>query len=139
MSRLHLSSPAIRAQAVANAQIHGVITDPSGAVVPGAIVKATQTDTGQVRTVGSGADGSYVLPNLPAGPYSLEVVNQAFRNYLQSGIVLQVGNNVQINTVLLVGADSQEVEVAADAAMVETQDTAISEVIDQRPHPRPSP
>ena len=120
------------AQAVSNAQIHGVITDASGAVVPGAQVKATHTETGQARTTVSASDGSYVLPNLPVGPYSLEVTSQAFRNYVQSGIVLQVGNNVQINVVLQVGAVSQEVQVAADAAMVETQDTSISEVIDQR-------
>src|SRR5713226_6634215 len=59
---LTLLSPAtIFAQAVANAQIHGVITDPSGAVVPGAKVKATQTETGQVRNTLSTSDGSYIL------------------------------------------------------------------------------
>jgi len=123
---------ASQAQAVANAQIRGVITDSSGAVVPGAAVKATQTDTGQVRTTVSAADGSYVFPNLPVGPYTLEVAGQQFRNYVQSGIVLQVGNNVQVNIALQVGALAQEMDVAANAAMVETQDTAISEVIDQR-------
>ena len=120
------------AQAVANAQIHGVVTDATGAVVPGAQVKATQTETGQVRTTVSDTDGSYVLPNLPVGPYTLEVTSQAFGNYVQSGIVLQVGNNVQVNVTLQVGAVTQEVQVSANAAMVETQDTSISEVIDQR-------
>jgi hypothetical protein len=130
---LTLSNPVtVLSQAVASAQIHGVVTDPSGAVVSGAAIKATQTDTGQVRTAVSATDGSYVFPNLPVGPHSLEVVSQSFRNYLQSGIVLQVGNNVQVNVALQVGALAQEVEVAADAAMVETQGTAISEVIDQR-------
>jgi hypothetical protein len=130
---LILLSPAeIFAQAVANAQIHGVITDSSGAVVPGAKVKATQTETQQVRTAVSDSDGSYVLSSLAVGPYTLEVTSQAFRNYIQSGIVLQVGNNVQVNVALEVGAVSQELKVTADAAMVETQDTSISEVIDQR-------
>ena len=120
------------AQAVSGAQIHGVITDASGGVVPSAQVKATQTDTGQVRTTVSNSDGSYVLPNLPVGPYSFEVTSTAFKNYVQSGIVLQVGNNVQVNVLLQVGTVSQEVQVVADAAMVETQDTSISQVIDQR-------
>src|SRR3954471_24164970 len=84
-----LSPAAIYAQAVANAQIHGVITDSTDAVVTGAQVKATQTETGQVRTTVSTSDGSYVLSNLAVGPYTLEVTSQAFRNYLQSGIVLQ--------------------------------------------------
>ena len=120
------------AQAVASAQIHGAIADPSGAVIANAQIKATQTETRQVRTTLSNSDGSYVLPNLPVGPYTLEVTSQAFRNYVQSGILLQVGNNVQINVTLQVGAVSQEVQVSADAAMVETQDTSVSEVIDQR-------
>src|ERR1700681_916444 len=127
-----LSPAAIFAQAVANAQIHGVIMDSSGAVVPGAKVKATQTETQQVRTTVSDSDGSYVLSSLAVGPYTLEVTSPAFRNYIQSGIVLQVGNNVQVNVALEVGAVSQELHVTADAAMVETQDTSISEVIDQR-------
>lgn len=130
---LGLLSPAVvRAQAVANAQIHGIIGDPSGAVIPDAQIKATQTETGQLRTTVSGSDGSYVLPNLPVGPYKLEVTSQAFNNYVQSGIILQVGNNVQINVTLQVGSVSQEMRVSANAAMVETQDTSIYEVVDQR-------
>src|SRR4029077_20484069 len=118
--------------AVANAQIHGVISDPTGAIIGGVQIKATQTETRQVRTTVSTGDGSYVLPNLPVGPYNLEVIAQAFNTYLQSGIILQVGNNVQINVALQVGAVTQEMRVSANAAMVETQDTSISEVVDQR-------
>src|SRR6266849_3584205 len=122
----------LSAQAVANAQIHGVISDPTGAVITGVQIKATQIETRQVRTTVSTGDGSYVLPNLPVGPYTLEVTAQAFNNYVQSGIILQVGNNVQINVTLQVGAVNQELRVSANAAMVETQDTSISEVVDQR-------
>src|SRR5262245_4700524 len=127
-----LEVDAVFAQAVANAEIGGVITDSSGAVVPGAQIRATQTDTGRARSTVSGSDGSYVLPNLPVGPYKLEVSAPAFSNYAQSGITLQVGNNVHINVTLQVGTISQEVSVAADAAMVEAQDTSVSQVIDQR-------
>src|SRR5580698_9869195 len=84
----------IRAQAVANATIHGEVTDSSGAFVPNAQVKATQTETGQVSTTTTGRDGSYVLPNLPIGPYRLETGAPAFSTNIQSGIILQVGNNV---------------------------------------------
>ncbi len=122
----------LQAQAVSNAEIHGVVTDPSGAVIAGAQIKATQSETGQMRTTVSNTDGSYVLPNLPVGPYSLEVSSQAFGGYVQSGIILQVGNNVQINISLQVGAVTQQLQVSANAAMVETQDTSISEVMDQR-------
>src|SRR5262249_25676413 len=121
-----------RAQAVASAQIHGVVTDPTGAVVPGAQVKATQTDTRQVRATVTANDGSYVLPNLPVGPYTLEVNIPQFSTYLQSGIILQVGTNVVINVTLQVGSVTQEMRVSENAAMVETEDTSISSVLDQR-------
>ena len=120
------------AQAVANAEIRGVISDSSGAVVPAAQIKATQTETGRFRTTLSGSDGSYALPSLPVGPYKLEVSAPSFASYVQSGITLQVGNNVQINVALQVGGVTQEVLVSAAAAMVETQNTAVSDVIDQR-------
>ena len=74
-----LSPVRVHAQAVANAQMHGLITDPTGAVVAGVQIKATQKETGQVRTTVSGGDGSYVLPNLPVGPYALEATAQALQ------------------------------------------------------------
>ena len=120
------------AQAVESATIHGVVSDATGAVVPAAAVKATQTNTGQARSTVSATDGSYVLPNLPVGPYTLEVSSPSFNRNLQSGIILQVGSNVLINVTLQVGAVTQELRVTADAAMVQTEDTSVSEVVDQR-------
>ena len=94
--------------------------------------QSTQIDTGQVLSTVSGSDGSYLLPNLPVGPYSVEATAQGFNGYLQSGIVLQVGTNVQVNIKLQLGAVTQELRVSANAAMVETEETSISQVVDQR-------
>jgi hypothetical protein len=127
-----LSPNTALAQAVAYAEIRGTVTDSSGSVVPGVPIKVTHTDTGQVRSTMSGTDGTYVFPNLPIGGFSLEVSATGFNNYLQSGIILQVGNKVQVNVTLQLGAVSQEVHVSANAAMVEMQDTSISQVVDQR-------
>src|SRR5215510_5304427 len=128
-----LSAPGLLlAQSVGGAQIAGVITDPSGAVVPEAQVKVVQNNTGQIRTTTSASNGSYVLPNLAVGPYTLEATGQGFGRYVNSGILLEVGNQVQINVSLRLGDTSQEVRVSADATMVQTQDTSISEVINQR-------
>ena len=60
------------AWAQATAQISGTVKDPSGAVLPGAEVTATQTETGIARMTVSNETGAYVLPNLPIGPYKLE-------------------------------------------------------------------
>lgn len=123
---------AATAQAVANAEIRGIVTDLTGAILPNARVDAIQVETGRSRETVSGADGSYVLPNLPVGPYRLEVTAASFSKFVQSGIILQVGNNVQINVTLQIGALAQEMSVSANVAMVETQNTSISEVVDQR-------
>src|SRR6185369_8900555 len=77
-------------QATSVVQISGVITDANGGVISGAAVKATQTDTGLVRSSATETNGTYVLSNLPIGPYRLEAVATGFRTYVQTGIILQV-------------------------------------------------
>ena len=89
---------------LSTAQLSGRVTDESGAVLPGATVTVTQTDTGFTRTDVTDGNGSYVLSNLPPGPYRLEVSLQGFRTYVQTGIVLQVAASPVINAALAVGA-----------------------------------
>jgi Carboxypeptidase regulatory-like domain len=120
------------AQSQASSQIQGSVLDSTGSAVPGAEVKATQTATGAVRTVNTGADGTYVLSNLPIGPYRLEVSKQGFANYSQTGIILQVATNPTIDVSLKVGNVSEQVQVEANATLVETQATGIGAVIDNR-------
>src|SRR5207237_262061 len=91
------------AWAQATAQISGAVQDSSGAVLPGAEITATQTDTGISRMTITNENGYYVLPNLPLGPYKLDAALPGFRSFLQTGIVLQVGSNPTINVVLQVG------------------------------------
>ncbi len=119
-------------QAIAIAQIQGVVSDPSGAAVPNAHITVTQTDTNLVRSTISGSDGAYVFADLPVGSYRLEVSASAFKKYSQTGIELQVGAKVQINVPLQVGTLTQEVRVTANANLVEAQQTGISTVIDQQ-------
>src|SRR5437763_10262184 len=112
------------------AQISGTVKDASGAVLPGVEVTATQTATGAIRTAVSNETGSYVLSNLPIGPYKLEAALGGFRTFSQTGIVLQVDANPVLNVTLQVGQVSETVEVQADAALVETRSTGIGQVID---------
>jgi hypothetical protein len=132
MGLIVISPNAARGQAVNNAQIHGTVSDPTGAVVPNATIRATHVDTGKVQTTVTGTAGDYVLANLEVGAYSIEITAGGFERYVQKGIVLQVGDSVDLDVTLKVGATSQTVEVSAGASMVQTQDTSISEVIDQR-------
>ncbi|HYR87188.1 MAG TPA: carboxypeptidase-like regulatory domain-containing protein, partial [Terriglobia bacterium] len=123
-----LACAAVWAQSTA--QVSGTVRDQTGAVLPGVDVTATQTDTGLKRGAVTDETGSYILPNLPVGPYRLEAALPGFRTYVQTGIVLQVGSSSVINAVLGVGQVSETVEVQANAALVETRNTGVGQVID---------
>jgi carboxypeptidase family protein len=114
------------------AQINGIIKDSSGLAIPGAAIKATQTATGVVRTATSSDNGNYALPNLPVGPYMLEVTKEGFNKYVQSGIVLQVDTNPTIDVPMQVGSVSSQVTVEAAALQVETRTTSIGQVVDNQ-------
>src|SRR5262249_7481648 len=88
------------AWAQATAQLSCTVRDQSGAVLPGVEISATQTDTGITRTTISNETGSFILPNLPLGPYRLEASLSGFRTFAQTGIVLAVNSNPVINPVL---------------------------------------
>ena len=115
---------------LSTAQLSGRITDESGAVLPGVTVTATQTDTGLTRSVTTDASGTYVLPNLPTGPYRLEAMLQGFRTYSQTGIVLQVAASPAVNVVLAIGNVAENVSVEAAAPIVDVQSAGISDVIE---------
>ncbi len=119
-------------QAVSGSQVSGEVVDATGAGVPDAELTMTQNDTGFTRSVKTDANGSYALPNLPVGPYSLTVTASGFKRYEQKGILLEVGTNIQVNPKLQVGDVLERMEVNTDASMVETRATTISQVINQR-------
>ena len=116
--------------AQATAQISGTARDQSGAVLPGVEVTATQLDTGISRMTVTNETGYYVLANLPLGPYRFEANLPGFRTFVQTGIVLQVNSNPTINVVLQVGQVSEQVEVQANAALVETRNVSVGQVME---------
>src|SRR5439155_193627 len=116
--------------AQATAQISGRVQDTTGAVLPGVEVTATQTGTGIARTAVTNETGSYVLPNLPIGPYRLQAALPGFRTYVQSGIALEVNSSPVLNIVLEVGQVTETIEVQANAALVETRNSGIGEVVE---------
>ncbi len=111
--------------------IRGTIADPNGAVVTAATISATQVETGLVRTTTPDRQGNYVLVELPIGHYQIEVKAQNFERYLQQGISLNVNQTATVNVRLRVGSDTQEVEVKADAALVQ-EISSLGETVMQR-------
>ncbi|MBV9266513.1 MAG: carboxypeptidase regulatory-like domain-containing protein, partial [Acidobacteriaceae bacterium] len=118
-------------QGVSTSQISGTIRDISGAIVPGAEIQLTQTETAAVRTETSGPDGGYTISNLSVGHYQLRVSKPGFSTYVQEGIELQISTNPVVNVTLQLGSTSQQIVVEASAAMVETHESGVGQVIDQ--------
>ena len=127
-----LACSTVWGQTVASSQVSGVITDPTGASVSNAKIQLTQIDTDQVHTAMSNSSGSYIIPDLPGGPYRFEVTAQGFSTYVLTGIVLEVGSNPAINAKLSVGTVTEQIVVEASVAMVETQSNGVGQVIDQK-------
>jgi hypothetical protein len=126
---LLLTAAAASAQ-LSTAELSGRVTDTSGAVLPGVTVTMTQTATQATRTAISDADGTYVISNLPTGPYRLEVSLQGFRSYVQNGIVLQVGATPTINVSLELGNVAETITVEGAAPLIDVKSSGIKDVVE---------
>jgi hypothetical protein len=115
---------------LSTAELSGRVTDTSGAVLPGVTVTMTQTDTQATRTAVTDADGTYVIANLPTGPYRLEVSLQGFRSYVQNGIVLQVGATPTINVSLELGNVAETITVEGAAPLIDVKSSGIKDVVE---------
>ncbi len=109
--------------------LRGTVTDPSGAVVQNAAVVATQTETGLTRTATSRRDGTYLLPEMPVGHYRLEVTAKGFSKYSQEGISLNVNETAFLPVRLALGTEKQEVNVRADAQMIQSTVTSLGKAV----------
>jgi hypothetical protein len=121
----------VRAQQITG-NIHGTILDPSGAVVESATVKAKQIETGLTRTAVTDHGGNYLLVELPVGHYQLEVVAKGFQKYRQEGISLDVNESATVLVHLQLGSETQQVDVRADATLVQNTVSSMGETVMQR-------
>jgi len=114
--------------AIASAQdptgtLEGRITDPSSALVAGADVNVTNPQTGLTRTVKSSGDGAFHFSNLPVGEYTLTVNAAGFARFSASSIRLDIGQIVTYPVALQLSGSHSEVDVVAQAVMVDTSQT----------------
>ena len=112
--------------------ISGVVTDSSGAVVSGATVVATNTQTGVKTTATSDGKGFYSLPALPVGDYDVQITLTGFKTYQKTGLRVDANSAIQNDVSLAVGTISEKIEVSSNAVHVETQTTQMGEVISSK-------
>jgi hypothetical protein len=125
-----LSPVLISAQSASTATITGQVADPQGLVVANAKITATNVATDIERTVGSTSTGNYVIPNLPPGVYNVKVVAPTFAPGLAKAVILNVGDQKDLNFTLALAGSTQTVEVTGTAPLIETTKTEVSSVID---------
>jgi len=109
--------------------ISGVVTDPSGAVIPGASIVATNTQTGVKTTVTTDAKGFYSLPALAVGTYDLGVTEIGFKTFTKTGLAIDANSALRVDVPLALGTINEKVEIRTDAVQVETESTQMGEVI----------
>jgi hypothetical protein len=129
---VNLALPAALGQELVGSRIFGTVTDRTGAVIPNAVVRITQVDIGSTRTVLTAGDGTYVAVQILAGTYDLEVSKEGFNTEKVTGLMVRVNENARQDIRLDVGSVATRVEASAQAGLVNTYTSELSETIDSR-------
>ena len=114
-----------------SATLTGTVADPAGAVVPNATVKVTNEATNVEQSTTTNVEGRYFFPSVRPGTYRLTVAQQGFKQFVSSGIVLQVNQAAKLDVSLEVGAITESVQVSTAAPVLETESSSRGAVIDQ--------
>jgi Carboxypeptidase regulatory-like domain len=114
------------------AELFGVVKDPPGLAVPKANVTAEEQTTAARFQSATDARGEYHLLGLPAGKYVLTVEQPGFQLYQQTGIVLRIGDQIELNITLALGQTTQSVKVEAEASLLEAANGSVSYHVSQQ-------
>src|SRR3989475_2925410 len=125
---LLLASPAL----AQTGQINGVITDNSGAVVPGTNVRVVEVATGLSRDTVTGADGRYTFTSLRPTTYDITAELTGFRTSQRKGVLLQANENLTVNFAIELGALAETVTVSGESPVVDVTSAALNEVVDSK-------
>ncbi|MFQ5662626.1 MAG: TonB-dependent receptor domain-containing protein [Terriglobia bacterium] len=114
------------------AALRGTVTDPAGAVVPGATITVRNVDTGRTYTTETNDLGVYFIPGLPPGSYTVTAEKEGFQRLVREGIVLMVNQEGVADLSLALGTIAQEVVVREGVSLVETEGATISGVVEEK-------
>ncbi|MGH9515037.1 MAG: carboxypeptidase regulatory-like domain-containing protein [Terriglobales bacterium] len=120
------------ARADVTGAISGTVRDPGQAVVAGAQVRIVNVQTNGGQETTTAADGSYHFLALQPGLYRITVTAPGFQTYTNSGITLQVNDQLRADVILQVGTVAEHVNVSASAVHVETENTQLGDVVDSK-------
>src|SRR3984957_7441765 len=112
--------------------IRGTGVDPSGAIVQSVAVSAQQTETGLTRAAVTDRNGGFVFVELPIGHYRIFAEAKGYQKYLQEGISLDVNETATVTVPLKLGSETQQVEVKADAELVQNTESSLGQTVKER-------
>jgi hypothetical protein len=112
--------------------INGTVTDPAGAVVPGAALTLTNLDTNEARQQIATNEGSYNFTALPPGRYKLDVQHPGFKHFIQEPIEVRVQQFIVLIVPLEVGQATQSVEIRGEVALLDTATSSLSAVVENK-------
>ncbi|HXM50360.1 MAG TPA: carboxypeptidase-like regulatory domain-containing protein, partial [Pyrinomonadaceae bacterium] len=122
----------------ANAQtfrgsILGTVTDSSGAAIPGAAVAVKNFNTGLSRTVSTSEDGTYSVPELPIGTYTVTVEKAGFKRGAVTGLKVEVSSELRADVALQTGEVTQVIEVTGDELpQVESTSNVLGGIVESK-------
>jgi len=112
--------------------IFGTITDPTGAVIPGAQVKVSSVSTGSKRDAFTDTKGQYYVVGLPTGKYTVRIDKEGFQTEIRDGIAISPAAAIAINLTLRVGTVPQQVTASADVQTIDSTTSTVSTAISER-------
>ena len=115
-----------------NAELSGLITDPSSLAVPRAKVVIQSTSTTATRTVSSDDQGEYSVLALLPGPYNITVEANGFKTLRQNGLVFEVDQRARLDFALTIGSNAETITVVGTAPLLNTSDASVSTLIGNR-------
>ncbi len=124
--------PVRAATAQATGGMTGVVTDDTGAVVPGVTVEVVNQGTTQTRVAVTGADGFFAVPLLAPGLYNVKATLPGFKTTTREGITVRVNDTARVDVTMAVGAVEEAVTVTGEAPLVETSHATLGIVIDEQ-------
>lgn len=122
----------LHAQVSTVGSISGTVRDPQGATIPKAEVTATEEATNATRTVTANDEGVYSIPGLPVGRYTVSTSPTGFKKTINSGVEVHIGDRVNVDLKLEVGAMSESVSVTGEASIVETHNSDVSSLVTEK-------
>ncbi|MBL8176695.1 MAG: TonB-dependent receptor [Bryobacterales bacterium] len=132
LTAVFLIAAALMRGQTTSTEISGTVTDPTGAVIPGAKVTLLRIATGERRVDTTSSTGAYSFPLIEIGGYTVAAEMAGFQRQEKTGIRLQLQQKLRIDFALNVGETQEKIEVVSSAVQLKTEDASVGQVIDNK-------